>query len=109
MAGVWRFFGQLDIAQQLIDARFDGLTRHVVQPAVDHQILLDGQFAVQVDVLGHQAELFLCRQGLFFNVMAAQRGRARGQAGQAGENPDRGGFACAVGAQVGEQLGSVDR
>ncbi|VTR63759.1 hypothetical protein DESC_10027 [Desulfosarcina cetonica] len=103
------FFLQLDVAQKFIDARADGLASHVVQAAVDQQIFMDGQLAVQVDVLGHQAVLPLGRQGFGFDIVPPQPGAAAGKAGQAGEDADGGGLAGAVGAQVGEKFALVHR
>jgi hypothetical protein len=60
-----------------------------MEPAVHMQILIHGQFTVQINVLGHQAILIFRFKGLFFNIMAVEHGFASAQAGEPGQYPDR--------------------
>ena len=70
-----------NITQQLPDSGPSAGGRKAEQPSVDIQVFSNRQFAVQVDVLSHQAALALGRHGVFPDVMPVEAGRTRGKPG----------------------------
>lgn len=58
-------------------------------------------------MLRHQAVLFFCLKSVFFNIMDIEHRSASGKAGQAGQNPDGGGLARAVGAEIGKEFAAL--
>src|SRR6185437_16326392 len=88
----------------MLDALDAQLARYMVEDAVEVHVLVGGLLGVEAGVLEDDAEALACLFGLDGGVEAVKLDGAAGGPQQRGQHLDGGGFACAVGAEKGEDL-----
>ena len=100
---------ELDIVQQLMDARFALAASHVVQTRVELHVLPDREVLVEIDMLRHDADQaldVLCMGAGVLPVIADRAGRRLHQECQ---HPDRRRLARAIRPEQAERLALADR
>ena len=95
---------ELELLEQLVGGLPGGLGAHAEQPAVEVQVLPDGELAVQGVLLGDDPAELLGQRGVGRDVDAGDERPAGGRDHAGGEDAGRGGLACAVRAEEAEDL-----
>jgi hypothetical protein len=99
---------ELELLQELVRGLPGGLGAHAEQPAVEVQVLPDGELAVQGVLLGDDPAELLGQRGVGRDVDAGDERPARGRDHAGGEDAGRGGLAGAVRAEEAEDLTGAD-
>ncbi len=96
--------GQVEHAQQLVNAVCHQLAIHVVQIADKAQQFAPGQFGVKIGRIGHIAAGGFGKQRLSLDIVPGHFDRARSRFQQPDNHLDRGGFARSVGPEEAENF-----
>src|SRR5689334_13244130 len=85
-----------------------GLSREIIDATVEPDVLADGEILVERELLTHVADAALDPLALGVDIVAGDARRSRRRREEAGEYPDRGRLAGAVGAKEAEHLAGGD-
>ncbi len=100
--------GQLELFEQLVGDLPRLLRAHAEQPAVEVQVLPDGELPVQCVLLRNDAAQLLCQRRMGGHIDPAEERPSRGRDHARGEHPGGGRLPGTVGPEQAEDLTGLD-